>query len=237
MSLAERMHFLYCIYSKWPPLRWWHILIRRAKLPIILTYSFFGSSRIFWFDLSHGLWIVLIYVVFQEPQETKNRGASDRVNVETTWDRGVCWSAYQWIDGRATPSWCRLYVELPHLVRTIAYLDSLQDMLQVPSRTCSAHQCKVLLLQLLPPCLCFQVKTVRLFYVLGDYPACAFHGMQKLLRPSTLNYCYWHVHGARSVLSLLNQTPLSISWFESMLDLTQNNFQESRDWEYTLMMS
>ena len=42
------------------------------------------------------------------------------------------------IDGRAPPSWCCLYVELPHLVETIARLNSHHDVFQAPSITCLA---------------------------------------------------------------------------------------------------
>ena len=64
---------------------------------------------------------------------------SDQVSAETSRVRDVCWSADVWIEGRATPTWFWLHVELPYLVWTIANLDSHHDVFQVPSRPCSAH--------------------------------------------------------------------------------------------------
>ena len=181
-----------CIFyrtgSKWPPLRWWHTRIRRAKLSITLAHSFFGIAQIF--SLMATLSSVMDCGLFSYTLSYNSYSNSRRLRLGNRW------------------SWWWLCLELSHLVVIIAHLDSHLDVFQVPYRTCSAHQCNASLRQWLPPRLSFQTKMVRLYHVLrwplrpcislnaraSEAPCLGF------LRPCIHRYCYWYVHRATSML-------------------------------------
>ena len=91
------------------------------------------------FEFSNGLWIVLIHVVLKEIPETKIWG----VQIRQTWKplKFMVPTDQLIRELMVLQLGCWLYMELLHLVRTIAHFDSHHDVFQGPSRTCSAHLC------------------------------------------------------------------------------------------------
>ena len=100
----------------------------------LFFFFFFGMVQIFW------LMPTAMYCEFND-LEIKIWG------VQIGWIRrplGFAAPADQpikGIDGRATLSWCWLYLKFLLLVETISHLESHHDVFQVQSKTCSAYQC------------------------------------------------------------------------------------------------
>ena len=122
MSLAQKMHFLQDMFLMTTIALMTHLnfLSKVVNHPDTLFFQYDMNLLIDGlFKFSFGLWIVFIHIVLQEPKEIK------------IWEVQIGWIQRSFrFTASADQLWCWLYVEFPHLVGTIANLDS-HNMFQV----------------------------------------------------------------------------------------------------------